>query len=119
MVGSSFKYRDELPESQAEEIEEVLRNGELENWRGLNQELGLAKLAVLDAIVVNAHFEERCRAKGYLKVCLTFEVVFMLHFMRTILSIINELNVAFQKKEQDIANAMILVRVTKDIKPLR
>ncbi|XP_075106946.1 uncharacterized protein LOC142179943 [Nicotiana tabacum] len=118
MVGSSFKYRDELPESQAEEIEEVLRNGELENGRGLNQELGLAKV-VLDAIVVNACFEERCRAKGYLKVCLTFEVVFMLHFMRTILSIINELNVAFQKKEQDIANAMILVRVTKDIKPLR
>nr|XP_016459271.1 PREDICTED: uncharacterized protein LOC107782848 [Nicotiana tabacum] len=34
--------------------------------------------------------------------------------MCTILAITNELNVAFQKKEQDIANAMILVRVAKD-----
>ncbi|XP_019259979.1 PREDICTED: uncharacterized protein LOC109238010 [Nicotiana attenuata] len=69
---------------------------------------------VLDDIVVNARFEEKCKAKGYLKACLTFEVFFMLYFMRTILAITNELNVAFQKKEQDIANAMILVRVAKD-----
>ncbi|XP_060183019.1 uncharacterized protein LOC132612971 [Lycium barbarum] len=69
---------------------------------------------VLDAIAVNARFEEKCRAKGYLKACLTFEVVFMLHFMHTILAITNELNAAFQKKEQDIANAMLLVGVAKE-----
>ncbi|XP_016514335.1 uncharacterized protein LOC107831118 [Nicotiana tabacum] len=137
MVGSSFKRRDELRESQAEEIEEALRKGELETGRGLNQELGLARagdtlwgshyksfnnfilmfgliIDVLDAIAINARFDEKCKAKGYLKACLTFEVVFMLHFMRTILAITNELNVAFQKKEQDIANVMILVRVAKD-----
>ncbi|XP_019251358.1 PREDICTED: uncharacterized protein LOC109230300 [Nicotiana attenuata] len=137
MVGFSFKRRDELRESQAEEIEEALRKGELETGRGLNQELGLASAGdtrwgshyksfnnfilmfgpitdVLDAIVVNAHFEEKCKAKGYLKACLTFEIVFMLHFMRTVLAITNKLNVVFQKKEQDIANALILVRVTKD-----
>nr|XP_016435776.1 PREDICTED: zinc finger MYM-type protein 1-like [Nicotiana tabacum] len=90
MMGSSFKRRDELRESQAEEIEEALRKGELEIGRGLNQELGLARagdtrwgshfksfnnfilmfdpiIDVLDAIVVNARFEEKCKAKGYLK----------------------------------------------------
>ncbi|XP_019262436.1 PREDICTED: zinc finger MYM-type protein 1-like [Nicotiana attenuata] len=106
MVGSSFKRRDELRESQAEEIEEALRKGELETGRGLNQELGLARAG-------DTRWE-KCKAKRYLKACLTFEIVFMLHFMRTILAITNELNVAFQKKEQDIANAMILVRVAKD-----
>ncbi|XP_009789354.1 uncharacterized protein [Nicotiana sylvestris] len=136
MVESSFKRRDELRESQAEEIEEALRKGELETGRGLNQELGLARagdtrwdshiksfnnfilmfgpiIDILDAIAINARFEEKCKAKGYLKACLTFEIVFMLHFMRTILAITNELNVAFQKKKEDIANAMILVRVAK------
>ncbi|XP_060173281.1 uncharacterized protein LOC132603991 isoform X2 [Lycium barbarum] len=134
---ASFKCRDELRESQAKEIEEALCKGELETDRGLNQELGLARVGdtrwgshyksfknfilmfgpiidVLDAIAVNARFEEKCREKGYLKACLTFEVVFMLHFMRTILAITNELNAAFQKKEQDIANAMLLVGVAKE-----
>ncbi|XP_075101143.1 uncharacterized protein LOC107768311 [Nicotiana tabacum] len=90
MVGSSFKHRDKLRESQADEIEEALRKGELETGRGLNQELGLARAGdtrwgshyksfnnfilmfgpitdVLDAIVVNARFEEKCKAKGCLK----------------------------------------------------
>ncbi|XP_060210991.1 uncharacterized protein LOC132638013 [Lycium barbarum] len=136
MVGASFKHRDELRESQAKEIEEALCKGELKTGRGLNQELGLARagdtrwgshyksfkkfilmfgpiIDVLDAIAVNARFAEKCRAKEYLKACLTFEVVFMLHFKRTILAITNELNAAFQKKEKDIVNAMLLVGVTK------
>lgn len=118
-------------------IEEALQKGELETGKGLNQSLALARagdtrwgsnyksfknfilmfghiIDVLDAIVVNAHFIEKCKAKGYLKVCLTFEVVFLLHFMRTVLAVTNELNATFQKKEQDIANAMILVRVSID-----
>ncbi|XP_060210281.1 uncharacterized protein LOC132637160 [Lycium barbarum] len=101
MVGASFKRRDELRESQAKIIEEALRKGELETGRGLNKKLGLARA-------------EECRAKGYHKACLTFEVVFMLHFMHTVLEITNELNAAFQKKEQDIANAMLFVRVAKE-----
>nr|XP_009763460.1 PREDICTED: zinc finger MYM-type protein 1-like [Nicotiana sylvestris] len=47
MVGASFKRRDELRESQAEEIEEALRKGELETGKGLNQELGLARAELL------------------------------------------------------------------------
>nr|XP_009767510.1 PREDICTED: uncharacterized protein LOC104218667 [Nicotiana sylvestris]XP_016484799.1 PREDICTED: uncharacterized protein LOC107805304 [Nicotiana tabacum] len=89
MVGASFKLRDELRESQEEEIEEVLRKDELETCRGLNQELGLTRagdiqwgshyksfnnfilmfgpiIDVLDALTVNAHFEKKCNAKEYL-----------------------------------------------------
>ncbi|XP_059310962.1 uncharacterized protein LOC132062405 [Lycium ferocissimum] len=59
---------------------------------------------------VNARFEEKCRAKGYLKACLAYEVV----FMHTVLAITNELNASFQKKEQDIANDMLLVGLEKE-----
>ncbi|XP_009616358.1 uncharacterized protein LOC142168044 [Nicotiana tabacum] len=69
---------------------------------------------VLDTIVVDARtLEERDKAKGYLSTCQTFEVAFMLHLMRDILGITNELNTFLQKKEQDIANAILLVEVAK------
>ncbi|XP_016467333.1 uncharacterized protein LOC107789966 [Nicotiana tabacum] len=111
--------------------------GELETGRGLNQELGLARAAdtrwgshyksfknfismfgsiidVLDTIVVDAWtLEERAKAKGYLSTYQTFEVAFMLHLMRDVLGITNELNISLQKKEQDIANAILLVEVAK------
>ncbi|XP_049373335.1 uncharacterized protein LOC125838313 [Solanum verrucosum] len=137
MVGASFKRRDELREAQAKEIEKALHKGELETGKGLNQELGLARagdtrwgshyksfnnfilmfgpiIDVLDDIATNTRFEEKYRAKGYLIECLTFDVVFMLHFMRIVLAITNDLNVAFQKKEQDIANAILLIGVAKN-----
>ncbi|XP_075101906.1 uncharacterized protein LOC142177330 [Nicotiana tabacum] len=116
---------------------EALDMGELETGRGLNQELGLARavdthwgshyksfknfismfgsiIDVLDTIVVDAWtLEERAKAKGYLSSCQTFEVAFMLHLMRDVLGITNELNTSLQKKEQDIANAILLVEVAK------
>ncbi|XP_075101646.1 uncharacterized protein LOC107813939 [Nicotiana tabacum] len=114
--------------------------GELETGRGLNQELCLARAAdthwgshyksfknfismfgsiidVLDTIVVDARtLEERAKAKGYLSTCQTFEVAFMLHLMRDVLGITNKLNTSSQKKEQDSANAILLVEVIIDWK---
>nr|XP_009597886.1 zinc finger MYM-type protein 1-like [Nicotiana tomentosiformis] len=138
IVGGSFKHMDDLRESQAEKVQEALDMGELETDRGLNQELGLARAAdtrwgshyksfknfifmfgsiidVLNTIVVDARtLEERAKAKGYLSTCQTFEVAFMLHLMRGVLGITNELNTSLQKKkEQDIANAILLVEVAK------
>ncbi|XP_016458037.2 uncharacterized protein LOC107781778 [Nicotiana tabacum] len=137
IVGGSFKRMDDLRESQAEKVQEALDMGELETGRGLNQELGLARAAdtrwgshyksfknfisifgsiidVLDTIVVDVRtLKERVKAKGYLSTCQTFEVAFMLHLMRDILAITNELNTSLQKKEQDIANAILLVEVAK------
>ncbi|XP_070045858.1 uncharacterized protein [Nicotiana tomentosiformis] len=128
---------DDLRESQTEKVQEALEMGELETGRGLNQELGLARAAdtrwgshyksfknfismfgsiidVLDTIVVDARtLEERVKAKRYLSTCQTFEVAFMLYLMRDVLEITNELNTSLQKREQDIANAILLVKVAK------
>ncbi|XP_047259120.1 uncharacterized protein LOC124891424, partial [Capsicum annuum] len=111
--------------------------GELETGRGLNQELGLIKAGdtrwgshyksfgkfisnfasivdVLDSLVENAStLEEKASASGFLISCQTFETVFLLHLMTDVLGITNDLNVSLQKKEQDITNAMILVKVAK------
>ncbi|XP_075080187.1 uncharacterized protein LOC107789462 [Nicotiana tabacum] len=138
IVVCSFKRMDYLRESQAEKVQEALDMGELETGRGLNQELGLARAAdtrwdshyksfknfismfgsiidVLDTIVVDARtLEERAKAKEYLSTCQTFEVAFILHLMRDILWITNKLNTSLQKKkEQNIANAILLVEVAK------
>ncbi|KAH0739753.1 hypothetical protein KY290_038458 [Solanum tuberosum] len=137
VVGGSFKRMDELRESQAKKVQVALDMGEVESGKGLNQELGLARAAntrwgshyksfknfismfgsitdVLDTIVVDSEsVEEKAKATGYLKVCQTFEIAFILHLMRDILAIKNELNESLQKKEQDIANAILLVKVVK------
>ncbi|XP_060203030.1 uncharacterized protein LOC132631472 [Lycium barbarum] len=136
-VGASFKSMDELGEYQAEKVQEALDMGEVETGKGLNQELGLARATdtrcgshykffkkfismffsitdVLHTIVVDSEcVEDSCKATGYLRVCQTFEIAFILHLMKDILAITNELNESLQKKEQDIANSMLLVKVAK------
>lgn len=128
---------DEFQESQREKIQEALDMGELTNGRSLLQELGLIKASdtcwgspyksfsnfirlfglimdVLDAIVVDAHsLDERAKAMGYLRTCQTFKVAFMLHLMRDVLEITDELSKSLQKKEHDIANAMLFLEKAK------
>ncbi|XP_047253555.1 uncharacterized protein LOC124887700 [Capsicum annuum] len=111
--------------------------GEIETGKSLNQERDLARAAntrwgshcklfknfismfgyitdVLDTIVVDSKsVEEKDRATGYLRTCQTFEVAFILHLMRDILEIKNELNESLKKKEQDITNVILLVKVVK------
>ena len=43
----------------------------------------------------------------------SFEFVFNLHLVRSILGITNELSQALQRKDQDIVNALTLVQVSK------
>ncbi|XP_047268769.1 uncharacterized protein LOC107861760 [Capsicum annuum] len=128
---------DELRQAQEEKVQEALDMGEIETSKGLNQELGLARVDntrwgshyksfknfismfgsitdVLDTTVVDSEsVEEKARATGYLRTCQTFEVSFILHLLRDILAITNNLNESLQKKEQDIANAFLLVKVVK------
>ncbi|XP_047257720.1 uncharacterized protein LOC107848822 [Capsicum annuum] len=137
VLGASFKRVDEFRESQKEKLQEALDMGELEMGRGLKQELGFIKASdtrwgshyksfenfisnfvsivdVLDSLVENASTsEEKVSASGFLRSCQIFETIFLLHLMTDILGITNDLNVSLQKKEQDIANAMILVKVAK------
>ncbi|PIN00402.1 Tam3-transposase (Ac family) [Handroanthus impetiginosus] len=137
VVGASFKRRDELRDAQILKVQKALEVGDLQTGRGQNQELGLARpsdtrwgshfksfvnfillfdsiIDVLDIVGTDAESsDERWKARGFLDACLKFEFVFMLHFMKNILSITNELNAALQRKEQDIVNAMLLVGVAK------
>uniref|UniRef100_M1C9C1 HAT family dimerisation domain containing protein n=1 Tax=Solanum tuberosum TaxID=4113 RepID=M1C9C1_SOLTU len=112
--------------------------GELTTGRGLNQQLGLSRacdtrwgshyksfnnfilmfgsiLEVLESLALDARsMDERAKATGHLESCRTFEIAsFMLHLMRDILAITNEPNKCLQGKEQNVANAMLLVEVAK------
>ncbi|KAK4718101.1 hypothetical protein R3W88_016439 [Solanum pinnatisectum] len=120
VLGSSFKRMDNLRDSQKSTIQVALDMGELRIGRGLNQQLGLSRAcdthwgshykSFNNFIII---IDERAKAMGHLEACQTFEIAFMLDLMRDILAITNELNKCLQKKEQDIANAMLLVEVAK------
>ena len=57
--------------------------------------------------------EQKCEAMLLSKSLHTFDFIFCLHFMKTLLGITNELSQALQRKEQDIVNAMNLVGLCK------
>ncbi|KAG5572475.1 hypothetical protein H5410_062241 [Solanum commersonii] len=126
-----------LKKAIVDHLQMALDMGELETGRGLNQELGLVKACdthwgshyksfgnfissfdsivdVLDTLVENAStLEKRASASEFLRSCQTFEIIFLLHLMTNVFGITNDINVSLQKKEQDIANVMILVKVAK------
>ena len=56
-------------------------------------------------------FKQRVKARSILRLILSFEFSFTLHLMKNIFGITNELSIALQKKNQNIVNAMALVRV--------
>ncbi|XP_049403662.1 uncharacterized protein LOC125867269 [Solanum stenotomum] len=128
---------DDLRDSQKVVIQDALDMSELTTGRDLNQQLGLSRacdtrwgshyksfnnfilmfssiLEVLELLALDARsMDERAKATGHLESCRTFEVAFMLHLMRDLLAITNELNKCLQRKEQDVANVMLLVEVAK------
>ena len=57
--------------------------------------------------------EHRGEANVLLDLLQSFEFVFNLHLVRSILGITNELSQALQRKDQDIVNALTLVQVSK------
>ncbi|KAL5571482.1 hypothetical protein UlMin_021079 [Ulmus minor] len=133
IVGASSKRCDILRGKQYDKIAEALESGEILSGRGLNQEISLKCLgdtqwgshygtlislialfsSVIDvlAIVANdgANSEQIFEANNLLQLMLTFEFVFSLHLMKTLLGITNELSKALQRKDQDIVNSMNLV----------
>ncbi|XP_060974064.1 uncharacterized protein LOC115695026 [Cannabis sativa] len=137
VVGASSKQCDILREKQGVRIAEALDNGEILSGRGLNQEtsikrsgdtrwgshygtlLNLVTLfsSMIDVLGIvaydGANSEQRSEANNLLCLMLSFDFVFSLHFMRTLLGIINELSIALQRKDQDIVNAMNLVKLCK------
>jgi len=138
MNGVSFKRRDQLQEHQAELLEQLLESGEVQSGKGLNQERGLQRpgdtrwgshCRTLDNFVVlfssivhvlevieseGSEVDNRLQAEAFLSKINAFDFVFMLHLMLKVLMMSNELSKALQKKEQDIANAVVFLNLTKE-----
>uniref|UniRef100_A0A7N0VH27 DUF4371 domain-containing protein n=1 Tax=Kalanchoe fedtschenkoi TaxID=63787 RepID=A0A7N0VH27_KALFE len=136
--GASCKPQDMLREEQAKIIRTTMEDGELVTGRGLNQETNLKKVAdtrwqshygvllnlmvlfpsvinVLDAICESgANTEHRIQAKDLLEKLQTFDFIFGVILMKNVLGVTNELSQALQKKDQDIVNAIDLVRISKE-----
>ncbi|XP_045796147.1 zinc finger MYM-type protein 1-like [Trifolium pratense] len=137
VVGASAKRRDILRESQIEKVDEALKEGEISSGRGLNQEatikragdtrwsshfgtlLSIVSLfsSMIDVLDVIEEDGTSLTIKGdamlLLKYMQSFEFVFILHLMKKVLSITHELSQALQRSDQDIVNAMKLVKVSK------
>ena len=137
VVGASCKRRDILREKQAARILEALKIDEITSGQGLNQESTLIRASdtrwgshygillslismfqsvidVLDTIVEDgSNSKQRGEASNLLYSMQSFEFVFSLHLMRSILGITNDLSQALQRKDQDIVNAMRLVQLSK------
>lgn len=60
-----------------------------------------------------ALFEQKAETNDLLDAMQSFELTFLLYLMKTILGITNDLSLALQRKDQDIINAMDLVKISK------
>uniref|UniRef100_A0A2N9GA43 TTF-type domain-containing protein n=1 Tax=Fagus sylvatica TaxID=28930 RepID=A0A2N9GA43_FAGSY len=138
IAGGSCKRLDLLKEKQATRVVESVHNGELPSGQGLNQETSLKRscdtrwsshyntmislidmfpsiVDVLDAVAEDGSTSElRGQAEHLSHFIQSFGFVFNLHLMRYILGVSNELSQALQRKDQDIVNAMKLVRISKE-----
>ncbi|CAN1248213.1 Zinc finger MYM-type protein 1 [Linum perenne] len=110
VVGSSCKRQDSIKEHQAAKVAAALANGELETGRGLNQEMSLKRPYDM---LHEGTSETKAVAYDTLLKLQSFSFAFMLNLMIKVLAITNELSIALQRKDQDIVNAIQLVRVAK------
>ncbi|KAJ9537272.1 hypothetical protein OSB04_030005 [Centaurea solstitialis] len=137
VVGGSCKRRDRLREQQAAKVIKALDVGEISSGRGLNQETSLVRAgdtrwgshygtmvslillfpSIIDVLEMieedGLTQEQKCEALQISTSLQSFDFVFSLHLMKTLLGITNELSQALQRKEQDIVNAMNLVGLCK------
>ncbi|XP_061364098.1 uncharacterized protein LOC133307586 [Gastrolobium bilobum] len=137
-VGASCKRADILREKQFDEIVKSIASDDVQSGRGLNQEMSLSRPGdtrwsshyrslvslctlfdhVLDVLEIikddtTLMHAKRSEASGLMIRMQTFEFVLLLNLMIKVLAITNELSQALQRKDQDILNAMTLVKVSK------
>ncbi|XP_070667404.1 uncharacterized protein [Malus domestica] len=136
-VGASCKRRDSLRGQLQEELVIVFENDCLITGRGLNQETSLKRAGdtrwnshygtlisiismfssvvhVLQMVIDDNPNESAGEANTLMRVILTFEFVFHLFLMIVILGLTNDLSQALQRKDQEIVNAMALVKSCKE-----
>ncbi|XP_071704889.1 uncharacterized protein [Rutidosis leptorrhynchoides] len=138
VVCASCKRKDILIDTEKERVEEQIGSGKLETERGLNQELSLTRpgdtrwnshydtlvrlVDTFPSVIKVLEFvkEERNsssnqnQAIGLLKYLKSFVFVFNLHLMLRILGVTNVLSKALRRKDQDILEAVQLVKSTKE-----
>ncbi|XP_070665151.1 uncharacterized protein [Malus domestica] len=136
-VGASCKRRDSLRGQLQEELVIAFENDCLIMGRGLNQETSLKRAGdtrwnshygtlisiismfssvvhVLQMVIDDNPNESAGEANTLMRVILTFEFVFHLFLMKVILGLTNDLSQALQRKDQEIVNAMALVKSCKE-----
>nr|XP_028953257.1 zinc finger MYM-type protein 1-like [Malus domestica] len=136
-IKASCKRRDALREMQQKKLMKALENDSLMTGRGLNQEISLKRAGairwnshygalinlitmfssvvnVLEMIVDDNTNDSVAKANRLLKDIQSFEFVFLLFLMKSILGITNDLSQALQKDDQEIVNAMALVNTCKE-----
>ncbi|PIA41107.1 hypothetical protein AQUCO_02300127v1 [Aquilegia coerulea] len=137
IVGVSCKRRDLLREKHASKVIQKIQSGDILSGQGLNQETALKRsgdtrwgshygtlvsfilmhssvIDVLEVVMENAlTSEQRGEACALLDQMQSFEFIFNLHLMKDILGITSELSKALQREDQEIVNAMTLVKVAK------
>ncbi|XP_042413662.1 uncharacterized protein LOC122002524 [Zingiber officinale] len=98
IVGASCKRRDILHEKQFEKVIKGIDN-------------------VIDVLLFveeeGKDHKQRVQANNLLELIEKYEFIFQMHLMKNILGVTNDLLQALQRKDQDIVNAMILVRSSK------
>ncbi|XP_056854782.1 uncharacterized protein LOC130504215 [Raphanus sativus] len=137
VVGASCKRQDELKEKYRKEIEKGISSGEISTGKGKNQERSLprpsntrwgshhktlVRLVELFSIVIEVleyiqneglDDSKKRQAYGLIKYLCTFDFVFYMQLMLLILGLTENLSMALQQKNQDILNAVSLVKSTK------
>ncbi|CAN6716483.1 unnamed protein product [Malus baccata var. baccata] len=136
-VGASCKRRDSLRGQLQEELVIAFENDCLITGRGLNQETSLKRAGdtrwnshygtlisiismfssvvhVLQMVIDDNPNDSAAEANKLMRVILTFEFVFHLFLMKVILGLTNDLSQALQRKDQEIVNAMALVKSCKE-----
>ncbi|XP_026430770.1 uncharacterized protein LOC113327863 [Papaver somniferum] len=137
IVSASCKRRDVLREKELARLVELVEKGERLSGSGLNQETFLKRpsdtcwgthyntllslilmfpsiLDMLEIVSREGAKEARGKAYVYLILMLTFDFVFTLFLVSTLLGVTNESSQALQRKDQDIVNAMNLVKISKE-----
>ncbi|XP_042400852.1 uncharacterized protein LOC121990857 [Zingiber officinale] len=137
-MGASCKRRDQLRQIEHDRIVVMLEGGDISTGSGKNQETNLVRpgdtrwgshyltlsrllsmwpsvIQVLENICDDSSsFDSRGVAKSLIQKMENYEFVFMLHLMKMILGMTNELSLVLQQKDQNIVQAISLIESVKD-----
>ncbi|TYI36023.1 hypothetical protein ES332_A03G114400v1 [Gossypium tomentosum] len=127
IASASSKRHDELQKAQAAEISRMNQIGTLQRpgetrWSShLNSVTSLLKMYNATSTILEnlkntgSNYSQRGDAHNAYNRLRSFEFIFILHVMKEVLGITDNLCQALQRRSQDILNAMSLVLTTKDL----